>query len=293
VADACPAGIAAPPEGKTCAELSPGSVALSDTHVFWGHYQGGAVLSAPKEPGAPALVFAAVTPFGIGVNGGRVHFAQFWGTRVTSTSLSGDSPVHIDGENGPRNLFVDGAHAVWITNGATATESLIGILPLGGGAPTHFRATGYLNDVVSDATTIYATNYDRKAVVAQPKGGGASTDFATGQGDVWCITTTANEVLWGTRTASGELRIMRAPKSGGAPSVLVAGVAGPLVADATALYYHDGSVLHRKDLSDGSAPLPLARTDISSLLACRSIAVDGQAVFWTDAAKGKIFKVAR
>jgi hypothetical protein len=286
IADACPAAIAEPLEGGSCANMSPASLAVSGTEVFWGHYKGSSVLAAPKAGGQARLVALATQPSGIAVVGGRVFFAEFWGSRVTSTTLAGQSPLHIAGENGPHLLFVDGANAAWLAH------DLIGVAPLLATGATHFAANGYVNDVVSDGSKLYTTNYDRKAIVAQPIAGGPATDFATAQGDVWCISATATELFWGGTDAAGKPRIMRAPKAGGAPTVFVDGVSGPLLVSGGALYYHDGSLLLRKDLS-GGAPLVLARAGISTLVACRSIAVDDEAIYWADELTEKILRVAR
>lgn len=123
----------------------------------------------------------------------------------------------------PDALALDAAYVYWATHDGGASFE-IGRAPKAGGPAEVLTsgASGYLG-LALDATRAYFTRADG-VVASVPLGGGAPTTIASGESAPTGIAVDTDDVYW---IESGSRSLVKAPKIGGARTVLLAGTAIP------------------------------------------------------------------
>lgn len=208
--------------------------------------------SAPFDAGAGVVVLAdnQQAPSFVVVDQTSVYWTTYdvGRTYVMKTSLEGGSPVTLAiGPGAPFGLAVDGANVYW-------TQSAVG----GSGS-----------------------------VMSVPLDGGPSVPLAMGQAQPIGPAVDSTSIYW----SEGDGHVMRASLDGAAPSVVAAGQKAPsaVAVDPTSVYWSSQFIdpaagqplpaIMRAPL-DGGAPTLVAITDGVALV---SLAVNGAAVYWSDA----------
>ena len=125
------------------------------------------------------------------------------------------------------------------------------------------------SDLTVDNTNLYWTDTASNEVWQADKNSFARTKLASNQTST-SIATNGAWVFWGGITLRG------VPVGGGNVSVLVAGPAGPIAADASWVYYNQGNTIYKVQANaDAGAPINLA----STFQGCSELRVDATTVW--------------
>lgn len=257
----------------------PRGIALSATHVYWVNTEAGEVVRVPKEGGAPqALIGAQLTPLDVAVDGGRVYWFNSGGRRDTllrAMPLAGGTSVSmgdIDGTKFSRmtsdtvNLWVTTAesrlHKVPKVGAAYSTATAGGGLSAvasdgssvyvaqgtsilsapGGSSPILFASgTSQPVDIATDDVAVYWLTGDGRVLrLDKSAPGGTATVLAAGLAGCARLALFGSDVFVTAGGAGAQTgKVLRLPKSGGAPVVLAEALPEPfgIAVDATGVYW--------------------------------------------------------
>ncbi len=278
--DAGPPDAGPPDSGPTCAP--DGAPCASDEACCSGACNGtacGAAMAA-CQPGAPAVVLATgpnSQNLGIAVDDTDVYWSGSDVGLVQKVSKMGGAPVTLAMPVGARGLALDDAFVYW------ASDAGIGRVPKAGGAPQMLgAATGYPWFIAVDDTTAYWTDHMGGHVMAAPKDGSVPpVAIVTGLQITFGLALSSDHVFF-TDNAAEEL--LSVPKTGGQPTVMVAGTQAPwaIAVDATTAYWTEacgpdcGAV--RSIPQNGGAPATVAEM----LDSPGSVVVHGGSLYFAD-----------
>jgi len=259
----------APLDGGTPAIVAasqdlPDGIEIDAVNVYWAN-GGGAIMSAPIAGGVATAIATGQSPRGpIAIDATNIYWANF--DSVMRAPLGGGVATPLaTGQAFIAGLAVDATSAYWSTPGNTfdGAPALVKKVPLAGGAPSTVasaRAQISGSDVVVDAGGLYWTvrgeNDKSDGVVMALKSPGAPIEIACRQATpTGAIAVDATHVYWanwGGHDANGSYTngaIMKAPRAGGAATVLVTAQPAPsaLRVDATSVYWRNGG-----DRGDGT-----------------------------------------
>jgi hypothetical protein len=254
-------------DGRLSDAASSDSMAAADSSTVSDAPQGGGIVVATGS-----------SPFAITVDNTNVYWTDLGLGTVASIPIAGGTATTLaTGLVTPYYLQHDATSLYW---GLDADD--IEQIPLAGGTPVPLQTPNntLLSGLAVDATTVYHvedyTVPQDCSVVAVPKRGGTRVILASGGS--WQsptgITVSGGTVFWG---AGNPGAILMVPVGGGTTTTLVSGVSPTaLVADATNVYWTDGSGAVMKVAQAGGTPVTLA-TSASPF----AIAVDSTNVYWT------------
>lgn len=288
----CAAGACAPMVLAT--GLGPAdSLALDATHVYVGSADG--LVRVPKIGGAAqALAGGGVTQFSVAVDGGTVYFGQAGSVlRMPADGSSLPTLLASAGGLGNRGLALD-AQSVYFT--LTDFQpfpplSKVVSVPRAGGAMSTL-ASSVINattlSVLGDQVYVATGTYNGK-LYSVPVAGGSATALADYGTDLYFVAAHATGIYM-ANCAKGA--VTRVPLGGGAETTVATGACPAAIAfDADHLYFTEsvdpGSVT-RVPLAGG--PAEKIAGDAPWSLA---IAVDDQAVYFTNYMAGTLLKLAK
>jgi hypothetical protein len=262
--------------------------ALSDAHASdasptdsMGTTDSATVADAPQ--GSGTVVATGSSPFAITVDATTIYWSDPGLATVSSIPIAGGTATTLGtGLQDPYYLQHDATSLYWGLG-----PDVIAQIPLAGGTPVSLQTSNNtgLTGLAVDATTVYHledyTVPEDCSVVAVPKGGGTRVILASGW--LWNhptgIAVSGGIVYWGVASPGA---ILMVPVGGGMTTTLASGISpGAMAADATNVYWVDGSGAIMKVAQSGGTPVTLATSARPN-----AIAVDGTNVYWSTQAYG-------
>jgi hypothetical protein len=254
--------------------------------VYWTDFKGSLMKAGPSGKDPAPLANGLSQPGSLAVDDDTVYFVEY-ATALSRIPKAGGSPVVL--AQGPIDaLAVDKTHVYF-----TSTEGVSRVEKAGGAMPELLAEASGASSIVLDDTTVYVTiagdSAGPKGVIGSvPKAGGElkvvaqdapfelrylSQELAVDDTNVYWVSTGAG-------------KLMKAPKAGGAPAVLLEGLAKPasITLDGSYLYF---TTVGLEDFSgrsvgkvsiDGGEPIDIAIGKYTSAFA---IAVDDTYAYWT------------
>lgn len=289
----------------------PRSIAVDGTHVFWTNvgsdgFSGvlpGSVTRVPLE-GGPVEVLVDLgqdgrAALGLAVDATTIFFTAGGGfvspdDGAYHAPLNGGAPTQIAEAAISLAMAIDATHVYWGAN-ENVTECCPGVvrrMPKGGGDVEHV-ATGpsIITDMALDGTHVYWTTSESGAVLRAALGGSEVVELATGLAEPSSLALGGDSVYV---VASGGISgdgnaLVRVPKEGGAPEVLVEGVLVRAVAtDEEHLYWAGYEMLQKIPLAGGD-PVVLA----TEVHLPTDLVVDATHVYVADGPWAAIWKVRK
>jgi hypothetical protein len=267
-------------------------LALDETDAYWAASFAGAIMKTPKA-GGPSTEIPTDGPYLLSSDAEHVYFTSQVGGYVASLAKSDQGISFLASDQADPSVVLaadDGVYFMTQTTGevrrvaldGSILETLATGLSLGGG-------------LALDADFLYFVDTGRGDLWAQGRGSGENQLLAGGRAHPGSPIARGEELYFlelGTPEADyADGAVLRMPRAGGDPVVLVAGLDAPtgLAADADALY-----VCTRGNGANGFQGRVVRLSDSGELRTlavdqpeAHSIAVDATGVYWTvDAADG-------
>lgn len=237
--------------------------------------------------GSVEVVAMGSIPFAITVDATSVYWTDTALQTLKSIPVAGGTATTLATNLvQPYYLAHDDASVYWGLD-----QDILAKIPLAGGTPVQLQMSdGALNTALTlDATHVFHTeDYTVPqdcSIVVVPKAGGTPVTLASGGS--WNHPTgmavAGATVFFGVASPGA---ILTVPVAGGATSTLVSGIAPyAMAADATNVYWLDGSRNVMKVAQTGGTPVSLA-TSGNGL----AIVVDGSYVYWSASSPNAIYK---
>ena len=267
---------------------NPQGIALTEDSVFVALSFDDAILRIDKS----GVSFSQITkstagglPRAVATDADRVFWAAS-ASEVRSCLLTGCAGAAMQYEaTNPSLVLVDGDRVVW-----SEPESIQSRDKSDGGAPLTLAAGVVARAIESDGTYVYAADTMNQKIIRAPLAGGPTDTLTTTSKSPFGIAVTSTTLYYGESKGA----VVSIPINGGAPTPFGAPTisATGLATDGTFLYWADEGDLDAQGMRkpDGcirACPLATCATSTPIELACgqagaTSIAVDDQAVYWTN-----------
>lgn len=281
----CPPGVSPVSFGGIAGSANYGIV-TDASGVYWTDFKGSLMKAGPSGKDPAPLASGLSEPGSLAVDADTVYFVEY-GTALSRIPKAGGSPVVL--AQGPIGaVAVDKTHVYF-----TSTEGVSRVEKAGGAMPELLAQASGATSIALDDTTVYLTISGDAAglkgdIGSVPKAGGELKVVAQDAPFELRylsqeLTVDDTNVYW-VNTGAGKL--MKAPKAGGAPAVLLEGLARPasITLDGSYLYF---TTVGLDDFSgrsvgkvsvDGGEPIFIASGESTSAFA---IAVDDTYAYWT------------
>lgn len=271
----------------------PTSLAVDGTSLYWVSPPDGTVKKIPKGGGTPTTLANSQGAWDLAIDDSSVYWLGWSNDSVVKVPKGGGALTTLaTGQSQPTGIAIQSGAVYWTNTGGNQVLAM----PVTGGTATVLAtgSAGSFGSIVVDGSAAYWTDDVSNKVMMAPKGGGTTIQLASG-GIPAGIAIDGNSLYWIDNSAAGS--VMRLSLSGGSPTTFAASQSYPhrVALDATSVYWTlgNGSVL--KALKSGGAPSTLytgTNTAVSGAPE-NSIVVDDRYVYWTNYTNGTVMRIAK
>ena len=268
-------------------------LALDETDAYWAASSAGVIMKTPKGGGPSTAIPAPDGPYLVSSDPERVYFTSQVGGFVARLTKSDQGISLLASDQADPSVVLAADDGVYFMTQATGEVRRVAL----DGSVVDTLATGLSlgSGLALDADFLYFADAGRGDLWAQGRASGESRLLAGGRAHPGSLLARGEELYFlelGTPDADySDGALLRMPRTGGDPVVLVAGLDAPisLAADADALYVctrgnETNGYLGRVVRLSNSGELRTLALDQPE---AHSIAVDATGVYWTvDAASG-------
>jgi hypothetical protein len=244
---------------------------------------GGTIDCGPCTP--IVLAYEDEPPNGIAVDGTNVYWTTVDSVR-TVPAAGGTPSTLVSGLFNASAIAVDG-NSVYFTTNSPVRGTVMKVSKAGGSPITLASGQASPSGLAVDGVNVYWATFDGQTIMQVPADGGTAITLASGgAGFPSEVAVSGGYVYW-----TDQLDVSRAIVGSGGATILTADVGSALAVDASSVYFVTFAGTIMKMPSAGGVTTTLATFQPSAMYENYRMAVDGAFVYWTADFGGTVQKV--
>ena len=278
---------------------SPHIIGVGNNYVYYLANDNTGVIKVDKNGGTPVVVISGqdfIRADNIVVDETAVYYTT--DSKVIKLDKNGGAPAVLAMRSGDdAHIAVDDVSVYWLSRESAGYNFELMKVDKNGGTPMSI-ATGFMHPtrLVVNETGVYCYDYGNETWTKVDKSGGAASPiakFLSGSGgdgfgkilDSYLIAADATSIYY--TNAIGQVN--RVSKPGGEPTTLVSrqGSITNIAVDEASVYLTTAGKIKKVDKKGGVSVTLISGQDVDT------IAVDREAIYWTNVSKGAVMKMAK